>query len=134
MLRRVLAIITGFSAWTILWLGFHAIMTALVPDEFNADGSTDSSAMLLAYLAASVVCSLIGGWTMALVNKCSESLMAWILGGVLLGVGLMVQLISWALFPTWYHVVFLLLLIPATFLGNSMVGAAKTPEEVTAGS
>ena len=42
----------------------------------------------------------------------------WILAALLLVTGIPVQLGSWALLPVWYHLAFLIALVPMTVLGG----------------
>ena len=44
-----------------------------------------------------------------------------ILGILLLIVGVLVQAMVWNLLPIWYHLIFLILLIPATIAGGKLV-------------
>jgi hypothetical protein len=42
------------------------------------------------------------------------------LGLILLGVGMFVQAQYWYLMPLWYHLAFLLLLVPACMIGSRL--------------
>jgi hypothetical protein len=43
-----------------------------------------------------------------------------ILGVLLLAFGLMVEVMAWNYLPIWYHLIFLVLLIPFTVLGGKV--------------
>jgi hypothetical protein len=100
-----------------LWLAANGILTAVMPGQFNEDGSTGSVGVLLLILASSVVCSVASGYLTAVISKTSAMRHATILGIVLLAVGIMVQLQWWDKLPLWYHLSFMVLLLPATVYG-----------------
>ncbi len=120
MLRSILSVVAGFVLWTVLWLGTNSIITLATPDSFNEDGSTDSAGILLLILVLSVIYSVASGYVTALVARQDGERHALYLGILLLAVGLMVQISVWALMPLWYHLPFLLLLIPAAMYGGRL--------------
>ena len=64
MVRKILAVIAGYLAWSVLWLVATSSAMAVSPGSFGEDGST-SAGMLLVFLALSVVFSLFAGWLAA---------------------------------------------------------------------
>ena len=122
MLRKILGVIAGYSAWSILWLVSTTTGAAVSPGSFGEDGST-SAGMLLVFLALSVVFSLFAGWLAALIGR-GRGPATWT-GVLLLATGIPVQLGYWSVIPLWYHLPFLLLLLPAAYLGGSI---RRTPE------
>ncbi len=73
MLRIILAIFAGVLLWGILWVGFHAVLVAAMPGSFDDLGITESSGLLIVFLAISVVLSTLAGWTTARL-ACRDSL------------------------------------------------------------
>ena len=118
--RNIAAIAGGFLLWTVCWLGFNAIISRAIPASFNTDGSTNSTGILVAFLLASAAFSILSGWILPKLARQFHTAHAWILGGILLLVGLFVQISFWDAMPVWYHVLFLGLLIPATYLGHRL--------------
>lgn len=131
MLRIILAVVAGFIVWSIVWLGLDALLSAISPDWFGKNFNEFQNAVsrhepftppvsVSVYLIfQSVSCSLIAGFTAALIAKESrKSTVA--LGVLLLVTGIFVEAAHWNYFPVWYHVSFLLLLIPATVLGGRL--------------
>ena len=131
MLRIILAAIVGFIVWTILWLGSEAVLSALSPGWFGKDleqfkdainnqapYAPDSMVLVLG-LIRSIVCSLAAGYAAALVAK--ENIFSTLLCGVLLLLfGIFIGTFIWNYVPLWYHIPFLLLLIPVTVLGGRL--------------
>lgn len=131
MARIILAIIAGFIVWSVLWVGSHVLLTVLSPGWYgkvDADFQdamqkglpfTVDSAVLLLSLGRSVIISLVSGFVTASVAR-ENVLSVWILAILLLLVGLATQIAYWIYMPLWYHLPFLILLIPMTILGGKL--------------
>lgn len=133
MLRIIGGVIVGFIVWSIVWVGSQSLLAALSPDWLGKhsldaqkaliDGTPLASAgdasIAIINLIRSFVTSLIGGYMAALVaGEYKRSTMA--LGIVLLVVGVAIEYMSWNIAPAWYHIIFVLALIPMTILGGRM--------------
>ncbi|MEP7076940.1 MAG: hypothetical protein ABI878_14125 [Acidobacteriota bacterium] len=131
MIRIILGVIVGFIAWTIMWLGSDYVFTASFPwyaseqtrlmlAMLNNKGSFDANTnILLLNIARSVVASFLVGYLSAVIaGENRKSTLA--LGVLLLGVGIFFEVTTWHYFPVWYHIVFLLLLIPVTIAGGKL--------------
>ena len=131
MLRIILGVILGFIVWSIVWVGMDALLSAISPDWFgrilaefqNAvnrnEPFTPPVSVSVYLIFQGVLCSLIAGFaTAAAAKENRKSTLA--LGILLLATGVFVEAYHWNYFPLWYHVLFLLLLIPATVLGGRL--------------
>lgn len=120
MVRSIVGVVVGFLVWTILWLGSNAGLARALPEKFSEDGTTESSGILLLIVVLSLVFSVLSG----LVTKVTTRTEGWkpvgILGGLLLLVGIVVQLQYWDVMPVWYHLCFLVLLLPGVLLGGRL--------------
>lgn len=121
MLRSIGAAVAGFVLWSVLWLGSNSLLSIVTPDSYNEDGSTDSQLLMLLILFISVLLSLLAGYVTARIVSGRSAGAVWGLGIALLAVGLLVQLSFWALFPLWYNILFLVLLIPGVLVGARLV-------------
>lgn len=130
MLRIILAAIAGFIVWTILWVGSDAFFMAISTsyreymDGFQKALETKqpfelSSMILLLTLLKSFVCSIISGFIAALIAR-ENNKSTLLLGVLLLAFGIFIQSVYWNYIPLWYHISFLLLLIPMTILGGKL--------------
>ena len=117
MKRAVLAAVAGYVLWSFLWVGLGQGLTVAKPDLFNEDGSAAGSAVLIVFLVYSVVISMLSGIAAARISPRKPLVAARILGAVLLLTGLGVEISSWAVAPAWYHIIFLVMLLPATCSG-----------------
>lgn len=131
MLRIIAGVIIGFIVWSILWTGSDIILSALSPgwygrhlNEFQSaiDNRTDytaDSTMLIFALIRSVIFSLVAGYVAATIAR--ENAKSTVGLGVLLVLfGIFIQSILWNYVPLWYHIPFLLLLIPMTIAGGKL--------------
>jgi uncharacterized membrane protein len=136
MLRIILGVIAGFIVWSIVWVGMDALLSAISPGWFgrillefqNAVSRNEPFTLPVSvsvYLIfQSILCSLLAGFTAAAIAKESrKSTLA--LGILLLVTGVFVEAVNWNYFPLWYHVSFLLLLIPATMVGGRLRRSEK---------
>jgi len=120
MWTNILAVVAGFILWSVLWLGGNPVLARFFPGAVGADGAVRHSGFLLALLVLSVVASLVAGYLAATIAPAEGKAPVWILGGLLLAVGIFFQSQSWALMPLWFHLPFLLLLIPMVIVGASL--------------
>ncbi|HEY8559696.1 MAG TPA: hypothetical protein VIL74_04780 [Pyrinomonadaceae bacterium] len=128
--RIILGAIVGFVVWSVLWVGSDAVFSAISSDwgktstEFQEAVANNtpyalSSAVLIALLVKSLIVSMISGFFTALIaGENFKSTLA--LGVLLLIFGIFVQLAHWNYMPLWYHIPFLILLIPMTIFGGKL--------------
>lgn len=117
-LRSAGAVIAGFATWTVLWLASNAGAAAAMPDAYDDKGLTTHSGILLFFLVASVVYSILAGWVTGAVAKGREIAHTVALGVIQTIVGVGVQMAYWDAMPLWYHIPFLALLLPGNVLGG----------------
>jgi len=131
MLRIILGAIIGFIVWSILWVGLGEILSLILPEwygktaaDFRAAVAAQTpyalgSGVLIWLLVQSIICSLISGYVVALVAR--ENVKSTLLLGILLLLfGIFVQSMHWNYMPLWYHIPFLLLLVPMTMMGGKL--------------
>jgi hypothetical protein len=130
MLRIVIAAIIGFVVWSILWIGSDAVFMAISPsykqylEGFQKALETKtpfevSTTILFLTLIKSFICSIIAGLMTALIAK-ENMKSTLILGILLLAFGIFIQSIYWNYIPLWYHIPFLLMLIPMSIFGGKL--------------
>jgi hypothetical protein len=131
MLKIVLGVIAGFVAWSILWVGSDQVLMTASPTWYGAHQlgfekavtngepfAADSTILIMHLIRASIV-SIVCGFLAAFVA--GENRRApMILGFILLLVGIAVEAFAWNYAPAWYHILFILLLIPMTLLGGKL--------------
>jgi hypothetical protein len=119
--KIILGVIAGFIVWTVIFVGGESVLRAISPSLAAPESAAfvDSTALLVGYLIRSIIASILAGLTAAFIAK-ENSRTPLALGIILLIVGLLVQIGAWNMLPVWYHLAFLILLVPMTILGGKL--------------
>ncbi len=112
MMRAILGVIVGYAVWTVLWLGGNAFFFGAVADQVAAGAPFTSVGPLVFLTALSVVCSIGAGLSAAAIANERANVVVSVTGALLLLTGIAVQIGVWRLMPIWYHLTFLLLIVP----------------------
>jgi hypothetical protein len=131
MVRIIIGIVAGFVVWSTLWTGSDWVLMTISSGwygkhqtEFGAAVTNNQPfaadlTVLIISLIRSVICSIIAGFIAAsIARENTKSTLG--LGILLLLFGIFIQSIFWNYVPLWYHIPFLLLLIPMTILGGML--------------
>jgi hypothetical protein len=129
MASKALAVIVGLAVWIAVATVAGVIMRAAWPAYASvADAMTFTLPMMIARLSIGAGATVAAGWVAATISR--RSTLATLLPGVILLAGFIPQHITlWEKFPVWYHLTFLLSVIPLSFLGGTLE-AMRTPEKV----
>jgi len=127
MARKALGVIGGLVVWIAVATVAGVIMRAAWPAYASvADAMTFTLPMMIARLGIGAVATVAAGWLAATISR--RSTLATLLPGVVLLAGFIPQhIMLWEKFPVWYHLTFLLSLIPLAFLGGKLE-AMRTPD------
>jgi hypothetical protein len=88
--------------------------------------------MMLARLAIGALATLLAGWVTSLVAR--RSAVARLgTGLLLLAVFIPQHMALWHRFPVWYHLTFLLSLVPLSYLGGSIPIGSRKARDAPAG-
>ncbi len=125
-LRAVLAIAAGFIVWfAVATLGNQAVRS-LVPGYVDVEKAMNFSlVMLLARLALGAGSSIVAGVACAAVTPHTR-LPTYVFALLLFAMFLPVHVSLWDKFPIWYHLLFLVSLVPLVMLGAKLLGAQGT--------
>jgi hypothetical protein len=131
MIRIILGVVVGFIVWTVFWLGSDQVLItlfkqwygrhqlALEDAKLNEVPFTADTTVLLVNLLRGTVASLMSGFIAAFMAGENRKT-PFVLGILLVFVGLGFEAYFWNYLPVWYHAVFLLLLIPLTVIGGRL--------------
>ena len=85
-----------------------------------ADAMTFTLPMMLARLSIGALSTLVAGWVTTAISP--QSMLVKLMPGLILLVAFIPQHITlWNTFPIWYHLTFLLSLVPLTYLGGLLI-------------
>jgi hypothetical protein len=118
--KAILGVVAGLVAWVIVVTVAGIIMRLSWPAYASvADAMTFTLPMLIARLSISVVATLAMGLVTARITP--QSVFVRLLPGALLLMAFIPQhVMLWDKFPVWYHLTFLLSLVPLTYVGGTL--------------
>ncbi len=124
--RKILGVVAGLAVWQIIVIVAGAMMRQSWPAYATvADAMTFTVPMLVARLSVSTVATFVTGLVTASIIP--RAVLARLMPGVLLLVGFIpVHITLWDKFPVWYHLTFLVSLVPLTYLGGTIAGVGRT--------
>jgi hypothetical protein len=125
MMRAALGVAVGFVVWWAVAAACGFVMRLAWPAYVAAEPSMAFDlTMKLARLGVGAAATLAGGGVAGYVSRGSRAA-GLALGVVLVAVFIPIHIGLWAKFPLWYHLTFLVSLIPLSFVGAMIAPRAK---------
>lgn len=120
MARNILGVITGLAVWIAIAGVAGTAMRSAWPEYASvADAMTFTLPMMFARLAIGALATLGAGWVAAVIAR--RSMRATVTAGLLLVVVFVPQhIMLWNTFPVWYHLTFLVSLVPLAYVGGQI--------------
>ena len=117
-MKNVIGVVAGLAAWIAVVAVAGLIMRSSWPAYARvADAMTFTLPMMLARLSIGALATLAAGWVTTAIAP--RPMVIRVIPGLLLLAAFIPQHISlWNTFPVWYHLTFLLSLVPLTYLGG----------------
>ena len=126
MAKGILGVVAGLLAFMAVVFVAGIIMRGTWPDYARvADAMTFTLPMMIARLTIGALATIAAGLVTAAIAKPS-TLVRLVPGLLLLAAFIPQHIMLWAKFPVWYHLTFLLSLVPLTYLGGGAVSRAST--------
>jgi hypothetical protein len=119
-MRSVIAIVAGFVLIAALSFGADAVLRSVLPSVFSSTGRVESAPVLLLVIAYVFVFAVVGCYLTARLAPSSPLKHALVLGVLGLIFNIIGTIALWNSAPAWYHVVALLLVMPAAWLGGRL--------------
>jgi hypothetical protein len=127
-MRAALVVIVPWLVWGVLDAAGYALLAAMAPVRFPSaeglDAITWAASSLVILLVLRAVYSALSGFLAGTIGARHPRAVRGAIG-VLLVTGIVVQALTWGAYPTWYHVVFLVSIVPAAMAGARL--AAPPP-------
>jgi hypothetical protein len=126
MIRRVAGIVAGLVVWFVVATLVNLMFRALWPGYAEVEMAMNFTlGMLIGRLLISVLASLCAGLALARIAK-GNGWAAIVLGVLLTLLFIPIHYQLWANYPVAYHLIFILSLVPATFLGARLYRARSS--------
>lgn len=117
MKRFILACLAGLLTWMVVVSVINRMLRLSLPNYAAAEHTLQFTlAMKWARLLMAIVTSAAAGAVTAWISR-SRNWAPLIVGSVVLVMFLPVHIAIWSKFPVWYHLTFLLTIIPAVLAG-----------------
>jgi hypothetical protein len=116
--KAVIGVVAGLAVWITVVAVAGLIMRSSWPAYVRvADAMTFTLPMMLARLSIGALATLAAGWVTAAIAP--RPMLVRLMPGLILLAAFIPQHIAlWNNFPVWYHLTFLLSLVPLTYLGG----------------
>ena len=127
MKRSILACLAGLLTWMIVVSLIDRLLRLSLPGYTAAEHTLQFTlGMKWARLVMAMVTSLAAGAVTGWISP-SSRWPAWVVGVVVLAMFLPAHIAIWSKFPAWYHLTFLLTIIPAVVAGALLAPSRNTP-------
>lgn len=122
-MRNFIGVVTGLAAWLAIAIVAGFIMRQTWPAYVSvADSMAFTLPMMFARLSIAVFATVLMGFVTACITQSAVARL--IPGLILLILFIPEHVMLWDKFPIWYHLWFLLSLVPLTYAGNRIAAAA----------
>jgi hypothetical protein len=133
MVRSTVAFLAGLVAWALIATLINFVLRMTLDGYTAAEPAlTFTLGMMVARLLMAAVTSVAAGALVGAITR-SGTRVAWVLGAVILALFIPSHVRLWSHFPLWYHLAFLVPLVPLIVLG-SWLTRARTPGKVARGA
>lgn len=138
MWRTIGSIVAGLVTWAVVVTLLNFGLRAAIPGYHAAELALESTgtmqftgAMEAGRLTEAALTSLAAGAVVSLIDP-TRKWASWLVGGIVLAMFLPVHVKLWHTFPAWYHLTFLVPLVPLVVLGATLARGVATPKAATA--
>jgi hypothetical protein len=117
MKRFILACLAGLLTWIVVVTVINSVLRLSLPNYTAAEQTLQFTlGMKWARLLMAIVTSLVAGAVTGWISPSSRRAPL-IVGSVVLAMFVPLHIAIWSRFPVWYHLTFLLTIIPAVLVG-----------------
>lgn len=131
MKRIILACLAGLLTWVVVITVINRALRLTLPNYTAAEHTLQfTMGMKWARLLMAIVTSVVAGAVTRWISRSSLRAPV-IVGGVVLAMFAPVHVAIWSKFPVWYHLTFLLTIIPAVLAGGMIPAyGSKDPNKI----
>jgi len=125
MKRSILACLAGLLTWLVVVSVINRLLRLSLPNYHAAEQTLQFTlGMKWARLVMAIVTSLAAGAVTGWISP-SSRWPSWTVSLVVLAMFLPVHIAIWSKFPAWYHLTFLLTIVPAVLIGALLASGRK---------
>ena len=126
------AIVAGLCTWAVVITLLNFGLRAAIPDYHAAEATLQFTlAMKIGRLTEAALASLAAGAVVGMIAP-SKKWAPWLAGLIVLAMFLPVHVKLWDKFPVWYHLTFLVPLVPLVVIGAWLVVGRGTRQPLPA--
>jgi hypothetical protein len=119
MKRKIIGVLAGLVAWAAIGFAAGLVLRAAWPEYVAVSESmTFTLSMQITRLVIGAIATIGAGFVAAWIAK--SIIVGAIPGVILLAVFIPQHIMLWDKFPLWYHLIFLLTLVPLSYLGGRL--------------
>jgi hypothetical protein len=119
MKRTILASLAGLLTWAVVVTLINRVLRLSLPNYTAAEQTLlFTLGMKWARLLMAIVTSVVAGAVTAWISRSSRWAAPLTVGSVVLAIFVPAHIAIWSKFPAWYHLTFLLTIIPAVLVGT----------------
>lgn len=132
MRRTIGSVVAGLVAWAVIATLLNFGLRVAIPDYHAAEATLQfTMAMKIGRLTEAAVASVVAGIVTARIDP-ARRWAPWLVGVIILGMFLPVHIGLWSKFPAWYHLAFLVPLVPLVAIGGAIARNAGESRPATA--
>jgi hypothetical protein len=131
MWRTVLSVVLGLVAWAVVVTLLNFGLRAAIPGYHDAEATLQFTLLMkIGRLTEAALTSIAAGAVVSWIDS-SKKWAPWLVGLIVLALFLPVHVSLWHKFPVWYHLAFLLPLVPLVALGSSLTRSERAARPAT---
>lgn len=120
MWRTIGSVVGGLVAWGLVVTLLNFGLRAAIPSYHAAEATMQFTAMMkVGRLIEAAIASLAAGVAVRAIAPASRAA-PWVTGLIILALFVPVHIQLWSKFPIWYHLTFLLSIVPLVLLGATI--------------
>jgi hypothetical protein len=121
--RSIAAFFAGLIAWVLVVSLLNRVLRLTIEGYAAAEPKMAFTlGMMLARLGIGAATSVIAGAVTGWISR-SSARASWVLGLVILALFIPSHIMLWHSFPVWYHLTFLVTLVPLVMIGSRLARA-----------
>lgn len=125
MIKSIGAIAAGFFVTAVIALAADEVLLRVATGVRDAAGRINDTRILVIMLTYTAVSAIGGGYVTAWLAPARPLMHAMVLGGIALALSVVATVMFWESGPVWYHLLAVGMVLPAAWLGGTLVARRR---------